>query len=428
MRHFLMTYIPGRKGWMREYKGKKYAVSCAQLGCPPTKEQSWLAANNWWERKQAQIDAQDQPVPATSVLDHISAALGVTLPADLAAQLLALKGQPPPPQLVTLEQAKERWLKSLLTSVSIKNIDISRYDAYKRYVGKFVEWAGPQADVRTLDAKKLESWWAHLDVCLAEHQYKPSTAQQALMTSKQFIRFLAQENLIPIPANFNDKHLRIQVPTQAPQALTLEEVRKLLNCDGSERSKLHVLLMLNCGMYQSHISDLGERQVDWVKGILTRPRSKRSDGVVTRYRLWEDTFELLKKHRARQKVSNDRGENRVLLSERGTPLVEFRREGTTMRRKDNIHTSYKRLAEQAGVDKPIKYLRKTSAGLLSTHSKYRYYVDHFLSHTPRSTSAKRDVVPNDDEFFEALAWLWDRYFEGVTWQATESAGGSTRNA
>lgn len=45
MRNYHMTYIPSRKGWMKEYKGKKYAVSCAQLRCPPSKEASWLAAN-----------------------------------------------------------------------------------------------------------------------------------------------------------------------------------------------------------------------------------------------------------------------------------------------------------------------------------------------------------------------------------------------
>jgi hypothetical protein len=49
-RQFLMTWVPARRGWMKEYKGKKYAVSCAQLSerfavpVPETKEGSYSLA------------------------------------------------------------------------------------------------------------------------------------------------------------------------------------------------------------------------------------------------------------------------------------------------------------------------------------------------------------------------------------------------
>lgn len=245
------------------------------------------------------------------------------LPADLAAQILSLHaGQPAEDApIATITQARDEWLKSLLMSVNARNIDISRYDAYKRYVEKFVAWAGGEKNIRTIDDRRLEEWWAHLGVRIAEGAMKPTTAHQALMTSKQFIRWCAQKNLLPAPANITDKRLRIKIPVKAVETFTVKEVRALLDCDGSERAKLFVLLMLNCGMLQSDISDLGESEVDWHKGIITRPRSKRSEGVVTRYMLSTDTFELLQKYRAKAKVPNERGDNRVLLTERGTPLV-----------------------------------------------------------------------------------------------------------
>jgi integrase len=38
------------------YRGRRYYVSCRELGCPPTKEASVQAANQWWVAKQSDID------------------------------------------------------------------------------------------------------------------------------------------------------------------------------------------------------------------------------------------------------------------------------------------------------------------------------------------------------------------------------------
>ena len=43
--------------WQKRYVRKLYGVSPRQPGCPPTKEGSRVAANVWWEKKQAAIDA-----------------------------------------------------------------------------------------------------------------------------------------------------------------------------------------------------------------------------------------------------------------------------------------------------------------------------------------------------------------------------------
>lgn len=49
----------------------------------------------------------------------------------------------------------------------------------------------------------------------------------------------------------------------------------LVGCDGfSEPTNLFLLLCLNCNMYQSDISDIGEDEVDWAAGTLSRPRRK----------------------------------------------------------------------------------------------------------------------------------------------------------
>ena len=52
----LMTWVASKKRWTKMYRGKMYAVSCRQLKCPATKEESRLFANEWWGKKQEQID------------------------------------------------------------------------------------------------------------------------------------------------------------------------------------------------------------------------------------------------------------------------------------------------------------------------------------------------------------------------------------
>jgi integrase len=69
----LMSWIKSRKGWMKEYKGKKYTISCRQLGTPESKEASYQAANAWWTARKAQIDAAyrgvaRQPLPLEDVV------------------------------------------------------------------------------------------------------------------------------------------------------------------------------------------------------------------------------------------------------------------------------------------------------------------------------------------------------------------------
>ncbi len=71
-RSFEMTWIANRRGWMKEYKGKKYAVSCRQLGAEETKEGSYQAANAWWERKRAEIDGRPEDSASDTAPDPVA--------------------------------------------------------------------------------------------------------------------------------------------------------------------------------------------------------------------------------------------------------------------------------------------------------------------------------------------------------------------
>ena len=97
------------------------------------------------------------------------------------------------------------------------------------------------------------------------------------MTAKQFISRLAELRLIALPGNIRSRRFRFNHSAPARiETFTLEEMRCLLAaCEGfSERTKLYLLLMLNCGMYQNDIAELNRDEVNWTKGTLARVRSK----------------------------------------------------------------------------------------------------------------------------------------------------------
>jgi integrase len=69
----------------------------------------------------------------------------------------------------------------------------------------------------------------------------------------------------------------------------------------SGQSRLHFLLCLNAGFLASDINDLRRSEVDWSAGTITRRRTKTREheaAPVVRYKLWPETFGLLKRWRS----------------------------------------------------------------------------------------------------------------------------------
>jgi hypothetical protein len=62
-RAYHMSWDGPRGRWVKMYKGQRFTVACSVLGVPATKEGSYQAANAWWAKKKAEIDAARQPVP-----------------------------------------------------------------------------------------------------------------------------------------------------------------------------------------------------------------------------------------------------------------------------------------------------------------------------------------------------------------------------
>ncbi len=69
-----LTWDPENRRWRVQHQGKRFVVSCKQLGVAGTKEASYQAANAWWEAKQDELrGAQTAPHPHRDMLSELDA-------------------------------------------------------------------------------------------------------------------------------------------------------------------------------------------------------------------------------------------------------------------------------------------------------------------------------------------------------------------
>jgi integrase len=386
---FQMTWIPASRRWTKFHRGRRCFVSCRQLGDRETKEASWLAANEWWERTKgiANLPSEDARVERAarisrlvrdfSKLDDdarkeaVEALLGAGAYDSLTSQVTKmLAGMDSPAPKRTVKAQIEAW-KSLLHGICQSGqMSEGRYDAYCRNIVAFTDWVGLQAAIDEIDEAKLEGFFNHLTAKVGAGEYSATYAHTLLMAAKPFISRPAELKLIVPLGNIRSRRLRFNHSVAAEiETFTVEEVRALLGTAGglSERTQLYMLLMLNCGMYQNDIAELRADEVNWKAGIVRRARSKtreRGAPVVT-YKLWPETFALLKKHRATGDLA--------LTTDEGNPLVQYWLEGDRMRRYDAIQSAVAPCRSHGGQGQPRTpasriTLPSTTSEMISPHS------------------------------------------------------------
>ena len=260
--------------------------------------------------------------------------------------------------------------------------------------------------VEMLNAHTLTSFVNELD----KKDISPSYAHGILTSVKGFVRWLATNEVIEhLPRNIDALQIAVQLAEIVP--LTKDEITALTTAS-NDRTRLYLLLMLNCGFGQQDIADLKHNEVDWVKGRIIRQRSKtrskknRPNVKVPKvnYLLWRETFALLKQFKSEHP-------DLVLINENGSPLRQrgFRADGTT-HNLDNVKKAYQRVCDKLGVPcKPLKLLRKTGASKLDEHKDYGRYAQYYLGHAPMSVADSRYVAPSVKQFDNALRWLGKQF-------------------
>jgi integrase len=237
----------------------------------------------------------------------------------------------------------------------------------------------------------------------AREAWSVDYAKKVFGVARSFVRFLWEGRLIELPRNVDSKLFQFGSGLKVVRTWTVEEFKQVFS-KATGQMRLHLLLMANCGMLQTDISDLLDTEVDWEQGRLIRRRSKTrdvGDVPVVNYKLWPLTFELLKEYRS--------GGEAVLLTEGGRRWVDKRLAEGRLVKADNVASCYAWLKKRAKFDKPLKQVRKTSASLIESHREYGRYKDHFLGHSPRGMANRHYAAPSVELFDEIVKWLGKQY-------------------
>lgn len=294
------------------------------------------------------------------------------------------------------------------------NGDLSVGHVYSRrlQLSQFRDWIGKDTAVREIDGPTLLKYHTHLMDKVKTKEWTRTTARHYLVAVKAFVRWLWQSEAIPALPRMLDsqsKLLTISDPLPTVVVFTPEEVRTLLAA-ASDRTKLYVLLMLNCGMTQKDIADLKPSEIDWQAGRIIRKRSKTRDCDTVpevNYLLWPETLRLLQQERS------DSTE-RVLLNSSGEPIwQENLGAAAKYQKNDNVKNAFDRLRKKVGVAKPLKSLKKTSATLLRGNEKFQGLQGVFLGHAPQSMSDRHYTQVPQGLLDQALTWLAAQYGIGT---------------
>jgi len=313
----------------------------------------------------------------------------------------------PPEQ--TVKANVDRFLAVKRADVAANELSVGRLYALQLHLSHFADWIGHETAVTEINGPRLSDYRLELLKEVEAERWSSTTAKDRMNSVTSFVRWLFEIEAIPeLPRVMAGKSKALQI-TPAHTTITIftrDEVTQSLTA-ATDRTKLYILLMLNCGMTQKDIADLLKTEVDWDDGRITRKRSKtkkRKNIPIVCYKLWPETLRLL-----RQEQAGTESE-RVLLSGNGTPLwlQDFADDGK-YKKTDSIKNAFKRLNQKTKINKPLKSLKKTSASLLRNNPRFSSLESLFLGHAPRTMADKHYATVPQELLDEAISWLGEEY-------------------
>ena len=211
------------------------------------------------------------------------------------------------------------WLKEYLghrlQRVDAADLSPGRFASTRTSLEHFCRWLGKSALVEQISGQTLTQYHSHQLQLISRNECAAGYGRDRMTAVRSFVRWLwGQDAIESLPKNIDSKQLNISRPMTTPEFLVTDEVQQLLRA-AMDRTRLYILLGLNCGMTQKDIADLTQGDVDWDEGVVRRKRSKTQhhDRVPTvTHKLWPETMSLLSRCRSERDL--------VLLNQNGTAL------------------------------------------------------------------------------------------------------------
>lgn len=468
--------------WKKEFRKKPYRVTCRELGFDKkswTKDETYQAANDWWEKKRADLVQSKIWHPHQDALDLLKSR------ADTAAQLglhneveriqekmRAIERRPaddPPvmedetvqtielmklfdiqvpadldpivaekifgrdwvwedrqariakvPTSSTAQHHADQFLEFHRNQTRSKEKSTGRFGVIRNGIQNFLRWFGPSRALKEISEADVSGYYTHLMQRLqkGESGNSGNTLWDHFQVFKQFIDHAAEESAeVPLPKNLRSKKFQIPKNRREPTPFTKEEFELIL-ANSNERLQAHMILMLNCGMYQGDVAELEAAEVDLSAGRIIRIRSKKKKiqakksknaPIKMNWLLWDKTLELLRK------TGNTKG--LVFLNGDGNPLVRGAiGDDGNEDRQDNIRSAYCRVIRKLKRrellpktwNKTLKQLRKTGSNVLEKSKDHAEFYEMYLDH---SAVAKRHYLKSGEPvpvFDEAVKFFGDQ--------------------
>ncbi len=307
------------------------------------------------------------------------------------------------PHELTVGHQVDRFLAAKSADAGAGQQSKGRSYLLKLYLTHFTDWFGRGTPVVEISGAALGDYRLELLKKIEAGEWSRTTASHRLEGIKTFVRWLWRQEVIPtIPRNMDGKSVDLKISEAKPKVVvfTKHEITRLLG-NASDRTRLYVLLCLNCAMTQKDIADLRHDEMDWEAGCIKRKRSK-TGGVENvpevKYELWPETLRLLEQERTKDGVELLRNENDQRLWY--DKVVDGK-----YTKIDNVSCAFGRLCRKLQIKKPLKSLKKTSATLIRSHARYASLEDLYLGHAPRKLSDAHYTLPPASLLDEAITWL-----------------------
>jgi integrase len=306
-----------------------------------------------------------------------------------------------------LEKLLGQFLADRKREIQLGQLSMARYDNQQRYLKRFVEFLGPKNPISRLDSQGLSRYLDWIKDEQTKGSMSSASARDRLQAAKQLTQWAySRGDLQELPRCLTAKRgYSVTVTTKEPESMTREEINTFYT-KATDRTRLYLLLGINCAMTSADLSTLRRDEIDLKSGTITRKRSKtnRAEGVpVVIYKLWPETLALL-----RQEMATE-GE-KALLTSNGKELVQqtWRADGSVSKN-DTTHSAWVRLQDSAGISKPHKLLRKTGATMLNHNNEFARFHSLYLGHSPRGMAEKHYAQADQAGFEKALEWLRDQF-------------------
>ena len=417
----LLTWHKARKCWRKKYNGKVYYLSKAGDCKSPNDIADYQRAVAYWDRKKAEIDgntAVKSPVTVPQKPDTEHAAYRA-LKAKRSARVGVATAEANPK---TIDGLIRRYVEGRRIESQAGQLSLDTYREAKFKLAEFAKYCADNdlTNPNDLTAEVLTDYRKCQIELTDPSKAEPAdligkiTCQKRLARLKQFLEFAwEQKYLAELPRNIK-RFARISMKGEVSRVkrlgfFTLDECRRLykaafykqrLTGQEFQRTRLYILLALNCGYTQKDISTLEHKHIDWKAGIIDRPRHKT--GSDQKHKLWPVTLRLLK-----AEVSDPAKHQLALLGKNGNRLVtEKIRDDGIPSVTDAVKLAFNRVKVKLGMaddERGFATFRKTGSNILKKHFGNEV-CDLYLAHTTKATR-KHYTTETYDTYFDALDWL-----------------------